>query len=121
MATFDIPTSLIVRGYGARLPETGYYEMFVDNGTERGDMTGITVFRTHADGSVDPLLIGTLEEMPIEGVEHGVMVRLDEAKKFPKFDINKLNSELQAIVPYGTYSEVSQRIVWYINLMEEMK
>lgn len=121
MATFDIPTSLVVRGCGARLPETGYYDMLVDNGTERGDMTGITVFRTHPDGSVEPLFMGTLEEKPIEGVEKGATIRLDKVKEFPKFDIRQLNSELQTIVPYGTYSEVSQLITWYINLMEEMK
>lgn len=127
MATFDMPTSLIVRGCGARLPETGYYDLFVDNGSERGDITRIAVLRTLTDGSVEPLFTGTLEEMPIEGVEKGATIRLDKAKEFPRFDIRKLNLELQSIlevqsiVPYDAYSETSQLITWYINLMEEMK
>lgn len=127
MATFDIPTSLVVRGCGVRLPETGYYDLFVDNGSERGDIARIAVLRTITDGSVEPLFIGTLEEMPIEGVEKGATIRLDKAKEFPKFDIRKLNLELQSIlevqsiVPYDAYSETSQLITWYINLMEEMK
>lgn len=127
MATMDIPTSLVVRGYGARLPETGYYEIFVDNGAERGDMTGIVATQKHMDGTFGPMFFGTLEEMPIEGVEKGATIRLDKAKEFPRFDIRKLNLELQSIlevqsiVPYDAYSETSQLITWYINLMEEMK
>lgn len=128
MATINIPTSLVVRGYGARLPETGYYEMFIDNGTERGDMTGIAISRTHANGSVDPLFIGTLEEMPIEGVEKGATIRLDKAKEFPKFDIDELLKEFAVIeLSNGTKNlnfeldELSKLITWYINLMEEMK
>lgn len=134
MATFDIPTSLVVRGYGARLPETGYYEMFVDNDTERGDMTEITVFRTHADGSVEPLFIGTLEEMPIEGVEKGATIRLDKAKEFPKFDLEQLKFEraflstcanghdvLNFFEGWSGRSEIKKLVNWYINLMEEMK
>lgn len=118
MATFVIPTSLVVRGYGARLPETGYYEVFIDNGTERGDMTGITVFRTHADGSVEPLLIGTLEEMPIKGVEQGVMVRLDEAKELPEFNLARIEMESNLL---NQDTEIIKLVNWYINLMEEMK
>lgn len=118
MAKFDIPTSLVVRGYGARLPKTGYYEMFVDNGSERGDMTGITVFRTHADGSVEPLLIGTLEEMSIEGVEKGVTIRLDKAKEFPDFNLAKIEMESELL---NQDTEIIKLINWYINLMEEMK
>lgn len=127
MATFDIPTSLVVRGYGARMPETGYYEIFVDNGSERGDMTGIVATQKHMDDTFGPMFFGTLEEMPIEGVEKGATIRLDKAKEFPRFDIRKLNLELQSIlevqsiVPYDAYSETSQLITWYINLMEEMK
>ena len=118
MAAMNIPTSFVVRGYGARLPDTGYYEMFVDNGTERGDMTGIAVSRTHADGSVDPLFIGTLEEMPIEGVEKGTTIRLDKAKEFPDFNLARIEMESELL---SQDTEIKKLVNWYINLVEEMK